>query len=570
MKKIKFLGIIISLMILCCSSMNVSAATLKDVFCAEYYADSYPDLKAAFGYNERQLYRHFLKYGIKENRVCSPIIDVVKYRGSYADLEEAFGDNWNAYVNHYFEYGIKEERNGGGDLDPVAYANAYGDIKAAFGNDYEAIAKHYLTYGMKENRTEGVVTLEEKKVAQEAANRPVITQKPSTPAVTPEEKLSCTITVWASAKDQSEANPWLQKQCEAFAAAHPNWDITFVYGVCEVSNASTKVGANPSGAADVYCYSNESLDDLLSAGAIMELTGDNASFVKNNFGKTYVDSVTKNGKVYGVPYDSNTYFMYYNKSIYSSEDVKSLETMLQKGKVMYPISNSWYLPAFFMATGAEFFNGVNDNNGSINLGSDNGLSAVNYMIDLVENPNFEDGDFAYAYDTGLADGTIAATFGGAWDYNNAKTALGSNLGVAALPTINVNGKVCQLTNFSGAQVYGVNAKTKYPEVATALAIYLGSESAQLARFEARGTNTTEIGMFTIPALNSVVTKLNDPVVNTVSQVYQNCSVVQPYCEKMNNWWTSASEFGVAIADGTITHENAAEKIAEFYNAINGN
>ena len=42
-----------------------------------------------------------------------------------------------------------------------------------------------------------------------------------------EEAITCTMTVWAPSEDQSDENPWLQTQCEAFAAEHPNWDITF-------------------------------------------------------------------------------------------------------------------------------------------------------------------------------------------------------------------------------------------------------------------------------------------------------------------------------------------------------
>ena len=34
-----------------CGGMQASVATLKDVFDEHYYADTYPDLKEAFGYN---------------------------------------------------------------------------------------------------------------------------------------------------------------------------------------------------------------------------------------------------------------------------------------------------------------------------------------------------------------------------------------------------------------------------------------------------------------------------------------------------------------------------------------
>lgn len=137
------------------SVLNVSAAGLRDIFDAKYYADSYSDLKETFGYDENQLYNHFITYGLKEGRNMSPILDVVAYREAYGDLNEAFGDNWDAYVNHFLDYGASEMRDKGVLFNPVVYADAYGDIKTAYGSDLMAIARHYLTFGKSENRTLG-------------------------------------------------------------------------------------------------------------------------------------------------------------------------------------------------------------------------------------------------------------------------------------------------------------------------------------------------------------------------------------------------------------------------------
>ena len=376
-----------------------------------------------------------------------------------------------------------------------------------------------------------------------------------------EEAIECAITVWAPSEDQSDENPWLQTQCEAFAAEHPNWTITFNYGVCAEGDAKATVTQDVDAAADVFCYANDNLADLIAAGAIAELGGTTAEFVTSNFGKTYVDSISDNGAVYGIPYESNTWFMYYNTSIYSADDVKSLETMLEKGVVMFPLTNSWYIEAFYLATGAEFFGGVNNNDAGINVGGENGVKATNYLVDLVANANFKNGEFGDAM-SGLADGTIAAAFSGTWDRANAEEALGDNFGVAALPTITVDGAACQLKNFSGSKAFGVKATTAYPEVATALALYLAGESAQQARYEARGT---------IPALNSMATVLSDdPIVGVISEVYANCSIMQPYCANMGNWWTPASNMANEIIAGTVTHDNAAEKTEAFNNAVNGN
>ena len=58
---------------------------------------------------------------------------------------------------------------------------------------------------------------------------------------------------------------------------------------------------------------------------------------------------------------------------------------------------------------------------------------------------------------GLKDGSINAYFNGNWNYDKVKEALGEeNVGVAALPTINIGGKDCQLKAFLGSKAIGVN------------------------------------------------------------------------------------------------------------------
>lgn len=137
------------------SVFDVSAAGLRDIFDAKYYADSYADLKEAFGYDENLLYNHFITYGLQEGRNMSPVLDVAAYREAYEDLRAAFGDDWEAYVNHFLSYGAGEMRERGVLFNPVIYADAYPDIKAAYGDDLLAIIRHYLTFGIAENRTIG-------------------------------------------------------------------------------------------------------------------------------------------------------------------------------------------------------------------------------------------------------------------------------------------------------------------------------------------------------------------------------------------------------------------------------
>ncbi len=180
MKKMKkFIVIGFCLALFMSASLSVSAASVKDLFDAKYYADSYADLKAAFGYDEEALYEHYLVYGMKEGRSASAYFDVQKYRQMYSDLENAFGDDWQKYTEHYLIYGLSEARDGGGEFDAVSYANRYQDLYDAFGYDLVSLAEHYETYGKSENRIAESQVVVEQREAEEAARKQEIKDQES-------------------------------------------------------------------------------------------------------------------------------------------------------------------------------------------------------------------------------------------------------------------------------------------------------------------------------------------------------------------------------------------------------
>lgn len=173
------------------------------IFDYQYYANSYADLKAAFGNDELKLYEHFIDYGIKEGRSASPVFNAKYYLESNLDLKGVFGDDYlaacNHFINngckeyrksseqydgnfykyyykdltymdglqliqHYMNYGIKEGRIGGFDavvedvvFDATIYAECNLDIKVAFGNNSELLKRHWLQYGIREGRTSSIV-----------------------------------------------------------------------------------------------------------------------------------------------------------------------------------------------------------------------------------------------------------------------------------------------------------------------------------------------------------------------------------------------------------------------------
>ena len=82
------------------------------VFDPVYYANKYPDLKAAFGNDSALLFNHFCMNGMSEARQAIATFNVKVYRENYPDLEAAFGNQWPMYYTHYCTNGIKEGRKG--------------------------------------------------------------------------------------------------------------------------------------------------------------------------------------------------------------------------------------------------------------------------------------------------------------------------------------------------------------------------------------------------------------------------------------------------------------------------
>ena len=61
-----------------------------------------------------------------------------------------------------------------------------------------------------------------------------------------------------------------------------------------------------------------------------------------------------------------------------------------------------------------------------------------------------------------------------------------------IPTVTVNGQEGQMKSFVGSKAIGVNPNCKNPEVAVALADYLGSQECQQIRFDTRQIIPTNI------------------------------------------------------------------------------
>ena len=140
------------------------------VFDAAYYANRYPDLKAAFGNDESALLQHFIQYGMAEGRQGSSQFDVYSYKNLYPDLRAAFGNNLKSYYMHYISSGKAEGRKATGvntlqnpittyngiDYSAVYdynyYLKKYSDLAKIYTNDDIGLLAQFVNCGMGEGR----------------------------------------------------------------------------------------------------------------------------------------------------------------------------------------------------------------------------------------------------------------------------------------------------------------------------------------------------------------------------------------------------------------------------------
>ena len=301
---------------------------------------------------------------------------------------------------------------------------------------------------------------------------------------------------------------------------------------------------------------------MRNADALVRFGGKYREQIEATNSQDVLDTLIMDDNLYGIPFTTNLWYMYYDKSVFSEEDIKNLDTMLEKGVVSFPFVNSWYLPAFYIGNGCTLFGeDGKDEAAGVDFGGENAVEVTNYLIDLAQNPNFKIDDLGSGI-AGLRDGSINAMFSGSWDANAVKEALGDNMGVAALPTYTLNGEEKQMYAYAGTKAIGVNTHSDYMVQAIELAIWLGNAESQRLHYELRQV---------VPCNTELLQEEDiqkDELVMAQNTTFSDTSIIQPLVNQMNNCWTPVENMGKGIRNGSVTHENAQEQTEQMNEAMN--
>ena len=344
-----------------------------------------------------------------------------------------------------------------------------------------------------------------------------------------------TLKVWGSQDNQE----LLGQLIDEFKAANADveWDISL--GVVGEPDALARYNEDPDAAADLFSFPNNVLSEFVNADALFEVMVHLDEIKAANTAGS-IESATLGEYLYGYPMTAdNGYFMYYDKSVYSEEDVQTLDGMLAKAaeagkKVLMDVSNGWYIASFFLGAGCEL--GKDENGkGICDFNSPAGLAAAEAIKAFCANEAFITGDNDVL--VGGIGTTIAAGVSGTWNATAIKEKLGENYAACKLPTFTCGGEQVQMASFIGTKIMGVNTQTDFPLEAMKLAEFLTGEEAQIKFFEVREFGPTNIVAASNPAVleNAALAALSAQSAHAISQ-------------KMvpDGYWSPAEAFGLEL------------------------
>ncbi|MDD5899155.1 MAG: extracellular solute-binding protein [Clostridia bacterium] len=347
-------------------------------------------------------------------------------------------------------------------------------------------------------------------------------------------------------------------QVEAFKAANPEYaGMTVVVEPVGEGDAASNMLTDVEAGADIFGFAQDQLARLVAAGALIDVSPENAEVVAAQNDAGSVSAVMMGDVMYAYPMTSdNGYFMYYDKSVVT--DPTNLEAVLadceKAGKNFYmEINSGWYQTAFFFGAGCTLTYSTDDS-GSIvamncDYASENGVKALKSMIKMAQSPAHVNGSSASNATN------LGAIVDGTWDAATVKEMLGDNYAAVKLPTVDGY----QLSGFGGFKMLGVKPQTDEAKLAAcdALALYLTSGEVQTARFDAVGW-----GPSNLEAQQSEGVKA-DVALSALASQLQYCIGQGQY---PGEYWTLATALGDDIlADkyDAYTDEQLLEVLTTF-------
>ena len=256
----------------------------------------------------------------------------------------------------------------------------------------------------------------------------------------------------------------------------------------------------------------------------------------------------------------------YDKRIVSDEQAKTLEGILAACKTAnavlgYDLGTAWYGASYLWANGCTT---TTDTDGLFHatFNTQAGVDAALAMSELYK--TYGGSTFLYSSDTSKFGVEGTGRVGAVVEWNNYSalaTAVGgaANIGVAVLPSYQINGTAKQLKSFMGYKAFSIRKATAMTaekiKLATAFCSFLTTKASQKDRLTTlkEGVSDRQLGAdSTLWTDNPFMLALNKMAAagNVVSQATGSCG----------NFWTPMADFNNLVKAGTLTEANCLDKL----------
>lgn len=123
-----------------------------NLFNAEWYLRTYPDVARVVESGLITAEQHFFGFGRFENRAPGPLFDPEYYLATNADVREAVKSGWITAYDHFIQYGAGEGRSPVPFFDKDFYLQQNPDVAKAVEEQHASAVEHFLLYGQNEPR----------------------------------------------------------------------------------------------------------------------------------------------------------------------------------------------------------------------------------------------------------------------------------------------------------------------------------------------------------------------------------------------------------------------------------
>lgn len=320
-------------------------------------------------------------------------------------------------------------------------------------------------------------------------------------------------------------------------------------------------------APDLYCFRQDDLMRLVDLNALTPLGDSDAQWVKENNLSFNVDTATYDDQVFAFPLSyQNAMLLYYDRSVISDEDAKSLTKVLSAceaadKKFCFETESVESIFTFFLATGcnSQWYPDAAGNYTEVvdTLNSKEGRFALLGMLDILNSPVR-----TTVVRNGMSSNTIMEEVyrqcGAVISFSTngiVELAFGDNLGITVLPTFEQYDSTYQLHSFADSIMMGIKPQenARKAVVLAELAKFLTGEECQLERYERI--------YWMVPSNTAALEQLSQEEPLIAAMVEQSQYVVPNMLPHVTEWWDIARDI-VERFENDLTNEMTLKLYAQ--------